>query len=75
MNEGDRFRAHWQRSGQNKTVFTISELSKHLRLHPMTTYRLLRQRKVINPATGMMPGRVPRIDLRLFLAEYGMRWR
>ncbi len=32
----------------NEEIFTVSELSKHLRVHPTTIYRLLRR--------GLIPG-------------------
>ncbi len=59
---------------KNARLLTRRELAKKLDV-PFSLVQRMIQRKVINPATGLMPGRVPRIDLRLFYAEYGTHRR
>jgi hypothetical protein len=59
---------------KSRHLLTRREFAKQLEI-PFSLLQSFMRKGVIRPATGLMPSRVPRIDLRLFYAEYGTRRR
>jgi hypothetical protein len=55
-------------------LLTRREFARELDV-PFSLVQRMIQRKAITPTIGLIPGRVPRIDMRLFLAEYGTHGR